>query len=79
LGRETEKDKRVATSRRGPRRLIAAIALSFAVSQGKCRLIDLLWNDPEVAQILRRKPAESTNYLATSGAKVDRVLAGKGD
>ena len=58
-------------------------AISIAVSQGKGRLIDLLSNDPEVAQILDRgaiaRLIDPTNYLGNSGAMVDRVLAGKGD
>jgi 3-carboxy-cis,cis-muconate cycloisomerase len=58
-------------------------AISIAVSQGKGRLIDLLSNDPEVAQILDRgaiaRLIAPTNYLGNSGAMVDRVLAGKGD
>ena len=58
-------------------------AISIAVSQGKGRLIDLLSNDPEIAQILDRtaieRLMEPTNYLGNSGAMVDRVLAGRGD
>lgn len=58
-------------------------AISIAVSQGKGRLIDLLSNDPEVAQFLDRgaiaRLIDPTNYLGNSGAMVDRVLAGKGD
>jgi 3-carboxy-cis,cis-muconate cycloisomerase len=58
-------------------------AISIAVSQGKGRLIDLLSNDPEVAQILDRgaiaRLIDPTNYLGNSGMMVDRVLAGKGD
>jgi 3-carboxy-cis,cis-muconate cycloisomerase len=51
--------------------------------RGKRRLIDLLSNDPEIAQILDRlaiaRLIDPTNYLGNSGAMVDRVLAGKGD
>jgi 3-carboxy-cis,cis-muconate cycloisomerase len=58
-------------------------AISITVSQGKERLIDLLSNDPEIAQILDRgaiaRLIDPTNYLGNSGAMVDRVLAGKGD
>ena len=56
---------------------------SIAVSQGKGRLIDLLSNDPEIAQILDcfaiERLIEPTNYLGNSGAMVDRVVAGRGD
>jgi 3-carboxy-cis,cis-muconate cycloisomerase len=51
--------------------------------RGKRRLIDLLSNDPEIAQILDRSAIarliDPTNYLGNSGSIVDRVLAGKGD
>jgi adenylosuccinate lyase len=57
--------------------------ISIAVSQGKGRLIDLLSNDPEIAQILDpttiERLLEPTNYLGNSGAMVDRVLARRGD
>jgi 3-carboxy-cis,cis-muconate cycloisomerase len=57
--------------------------ISIAVSEGKGRLIDLLSNDPEIAQILDRfaieRLMEPTNYLGNSGAMVDRVVAGRGD
>jgi 3-carboxy-cis,cis-muconate cycloisomerase len=57
--------------------------ISIAVSEGKGRLLDLLSNDPEIAQILDRlaiaRLIDPTNYLGNSGAMVDRVLAGKGD
>ena len=52
--------------------------ITIAVSQGKGRLVDLLSNDPEIAQILDRtaieRLIEPTNCLGNSGATVDRVL-----
>jgi 3-carboxy-cis,cis-muconate cycloisomerase len=50
---------------------------------GKRRLIDLLSNNPEIAQILDRSAIarliDPTNYLGNSGSMVACVLAGKGD
>ena len=51
----------------------------IAVSQGKGRLVDLLSQDEEISKVLDRKQLENlldpVNYLGSSGAMVDHVLA----
>lgn len=57
-------------------------AVCDAVAVGEGRLIDLLAPDPDVATLFDRAALKRllgpANYLGSSGAMVDRVLAGAG-